>query len=342
MSEWKEFYLLDIAYICDEERVPLSKMEREQKKGKYPYYGASGIIDYIDNYLFDGNYILISEDGENLKTRNTPVAFKAKGQFWVNNHAHIVKGKKNFLNDLIVYTLKNIDLNPYLTGAVQPKLNQKNLISIPFLLPDDEAEQCAIANVLGSLDDKIDLLQRYNKTLEAMAETLFSQWFVEEEDEEWDDGTIADLCHTITKGTTPTTLGHNFSEKGINFIKAESMTDTGDFIWEKFAKIGFDTHNILNRSILQEGDVLCSIAGTIGRLAIVTKEILPANTNQAIAIIRANHQKCFPEFIYFFLKSPQFKAIMDGKIVHAVQPNLSLGEIGNTPIKIPSALAMNN
>ncbi len=180
MSEWKNYYLLDIASIHDETRVPLSKMEREMRKGDYPYYGASGIIDYVDSFLFEGEHVLISEDGENLKTRQTPIAFKANGRFWVNNHAHIVKGKKKFLNDLIVYTLKNTDLNPFLTGAVQPKLNQENLYKIPFYLPVDEREQRAIATVLSSLDDKIDLLHRQNKTLEAMAETLFRQWFVEE------------------------------------------------------------------------------------------------------------------------------------------------------------------
>jgi type I restriction enzyme, S subunit len=168
-----------------------------------------------------------------------------------------------------------------------------------------------------------------------LAETLFRQWFVEEAKEGWEKGVLSDLCITITKGTTPTTLGHQFTESGINFIKAESITDSGDFIIEKLSKISEDTHNFLNRSIIQDHNVLCSIAGTIGRIAIVIKDILPANTNQAIAILRVNKEKCFPEFVYLFLKSSQFKEIMDGKIVHAVQPNLSLGEIGNTEIRIP-------
>src|SRR5690606_8958797 len=144
---------------------------------KFPYYGASGIIDYVDDYLFDGEYVLISEDGENLKSRKTPIAFKASGKFWVNNHAHIVQGKKPFLNDLIVYYFKNLDLNEYITGAVQPKLNKANLLEIPFYLPKSEEEQKAIAEVLSSLDDKIDLLHRQNQTLESLAQTLFRQWF---------------------------------------------------------------------------------------------------------------------------------------------------------------------
>ena len=224
-------------------------------------------------------------------------------------------------------------------GATMPSINTGILEGVQVAFPP-LPEQRAIAAVLSSLDEKIDILHRQNKTLEAMAETLFRQWFIEEADDNWEVCTVADLCHTITKGTTPTTLGHNFTEIGVNFVKAESITDTGDFIWDKFAKISYETHEFLNRSILQDGDVLCSIAGTIGRLSITTRDILPANTNQAIAIIRTNPLKCFPEFIYLFLKSPLFREIMDGKIVHAVQPNLSLGEIGNTPIKIPSKKIM--
>jgi type I restriction enzyme S subunit len=97
MSEWKTFFLEDFAEIHNAKRIPLSSMERSKRKGIYPYYGASGIVDYIDDFKLDGEYVLISEDGENLRTRNTSIAFKASGKFWVNNHAHIVKGKKKLL-----------------------------------------------------------------------------------------------------------------------------------------------------------------------------------------------------------------------------------------------------
>lgn len=251
-----------------------------------------------------------------------------------------VDEKKAYFQFIYYYMVGSYcELENMATGAAQQNLNARMISGFPILIPP-LPEQRAIAGVLSSLDDKIDLLHCQNKTLEAMAETLFRQWFVEEKDEGWEKGTISDLCITITKGTTPTTLGHSFTDSGINFIKAESITDTGNFIWDKFAKISLETHEFLGRSIIQTGDVLCSIAGTIGRVAITPNEILPANTNQAIAIIRANSEKCFPEFIYLFLKSPQFREIMDGKIVHSVQPNLSLGEIGNTPITIPSKLAL--
>lgn len=222
MSKWKEFRLEDFVDIHNQTRIPLSKMERSKKQGTYPYYGASGIIDYIDDYLFDGEFVLVSEDGENLKSRKTPIAFKASGKFWVNNHAHIIQGKKGFHNSLIVYYFQNLDLHEYITGAVQPKLNKANLLSIPLFLPENENEQKTIAEVLSSLDDKIDLLHRQNKTLEQMAETLFRQWFVEEAQEDWEEGVLPDEFDFLM-GQSP--KGNSFNEEGTGLPMYQGNAD---------------------------------------------------------------------------------------------------------------------
>jgi type I restriction enzyme S subunit len=198
MGEWKEYRLDDIAEILDFKRIPLSSMERSNRKGQYPYYGASGIIDYLDDYIFEGEHVLISEDGENLRSRQTPIAFLADGKFWVNNHAHIVKSDYVH-NRLICYSFANLDLNPYITGAVQPKLNQDSLKRIPLFLPTSLDEREKIVGILTSIDDKIDLLHRENATLEKMAETLFRQWFVVEANEEWEEGKLGDICNYITE-----------------------------------------------------------------------------------------------------------------------------------------------
>ena len=133
---WKKYRLSDIAEFHNSKRIPLNSRERENQKGTFPYYGASGIVDYVNDFIFDGDYVLISEDGENLRSRNTPIAFKVSGKFWVNNHAHIVKGKESFINDWIVYFFQNLDLNPFITGAVQPKLNKENLQLIEITIPE--------------------------------------------------------------------------------------------------------------------------------------------------------------------------------------------------------------
>ena len=196
-------------------------------------------------------------------------------------------------------------------------------------------EQKAIAEVLSSLDDKIDLLTKQNKTLEDLAQAYFRKWFIEEARDEWITGRLGDLCEVITKGTTPTTIKKNFVNNGINFLKVESISDSGAFLEDKFMHIDEETHNLLKRSQLKENDVLCSIAGTIGRIARVSKEILPANVNQALAIIRA---KKYFRFIYYLLKSDIFQNEIHSRIVESVQANLSLSEISSIEIAIPEEL----
>ncbi|MCB9371028.1 restriction endonuclease subunit S [Candidatus Woesearchaeota archaeon] len=177
--DWDVKLLTDLLINYDFQRIPLSKMQRNNKKGIYPYYGASGIIDYVNEYIFDGEYLLISEDGENLKSRNTPIAFLVSGKFWVNNHSHILKSEDNFTSRFIFYSFQNLDVNPYLTGSVQPKLSQSQLNKILILIPSNEDEQKAIAKILSDLDDKIDCNRKINDTLEELGQTLFKRWFVD-------------------------------------------------------------------------------------------------------------------------------------------------------------------
>ena len=232
MTEWKEYKLGEIAEILDYKRKPLSSMERSTRKGIYPYYGASGIIDSIDDYIFDGEHILISEDGENLRTRQTPIAFLANGKFWVNNHAHILKA--DYVHSrLICYYFAQLDLNPYITGAVQPKLSQESLNRIPLYLPTLINEREKIVSILSSLDDKIDLLHRENATLEQMAETLFRQWFVEESKDEWKEKTIADFAKhckdSINPQKHPDTIFHHYSIPAFDAGKNPTI-ETGESI----------------------------------------------------------------------------------------------------------------
>jgi type I restriction enzyme, S subunit len=135
-------------------------------------------VDHVDSYLFDGDYLLIAKDGENLRTRNTPIAFLARGKFWVNNHAHIVRGNREADTRFLMYALSAADISGYLTGSTMPKLTQGNMNRIPLLIPP-LPEQCAIAHILGTLDDKIELNRRMNETLETMARALFKSWFVD-------------------------------------------------------------------------------------------------------------------------------------------------------------------
>jgi type I restriction enzyme S subunit len=175
-GDWTAATLGELTENFDFMRVPVKEADR--KPGPYPYYGASGIVDHVDGYLFEGEYLLIAEDGENLRTRQTPVAFLARGRFWVNNHAHIVRGNHRADTRFLMYALAQADISGYLTGSTMPKLTQANLNAIHLRVPPVE-EQRQVASVLGSLDDKIEANHRMNRTLEAMARALFRSWFVD-------------------------------------------------------------------------------------------------------------------------------------------------------------------
>lgn len=148
-SGCKYVTLDDISENCDSQRKPVTKGNRNA--GQYPYYGASGIVDYVDDYIFDGNYLLISEDGANLVARVTPIAFSISGKNWVNNHAHVLKFNDKYEQRYVEMYLNSIDLSKYISGAAQPKLNQKNLNAITFPLPCKEKTR-RIVEILDRFD----------------------------------------------------------------------------------------------------------------------------------------------------------------------------------------------
>ncbi len=325
MSEWKEFTIEDFAVILNHKRIPLSSTERSIRKGNFPYYGASGVIDAVDDFIFDGEHVLISEDGENLKSRQTPIAFLANGRFWVNNHAHILKGKKDFHNKLIVHYFSNLDLNPFITGAVQPKLNKASLQSIPIYLPDDEDEQKSIASILSSLDDKIDLLNRQNATLEKMAETLFRQWFVEEAKEEWEEVELGSVIET-TSGGTPSRTNLMFYEHGtISWVKSKELK--GSFILETEEKITKEALIKSSAKILPAHSVLIAMYGaTVGEYAIISKEM---TCNQAICALKPNNDYPY-SYLYLLIKSNKEELI--NMAVGSAQQNISQLLIKQLPV----------
>lgn len=170
------YKLSDLCEILDSKRKPLSALQRAKKQGIYPYYGAQGIIDHLDDYLLDGEYLLVAEDGANLETRNQPIANIAKGKIWVNNHAHVLGSNGKCPLNLLGFILNNMNISPYVTGCAQPKLNQENLRNIEIELP---SHIDSIASILSSLDRKIELNNKINADLEEMAQAIFKNWFVD-------------------------------------------------------------------------------------------------------------------------------------------------------------------
>ncbi len=176
-DSWTWVRFGDVSINRDGERIPVSSSDRELRSKVYDYYGASGVIDKIDGYLFDKTLLLIGEDGANLINRSTPIAFLAHGKYWVNNHAHVIDATNPKLLDYLALFINSISLRPYVTGTAQPKMNQAKLNSIPVALPP-LAEQSRIVTRVEELMQLCDALEAQGQ-LEAeqharLVSTLFA------------------------------------------------------------------------------------------------------------------------------------------------------------------------
>ncbi|MBS6728893.1 MAG: restriction endonuclease subunit S [Lachnospiraceae bacterium oral taxon 082] len=172
-----KYYRFDeVTVNFDKKRVPLSSAQRSNRGGEFPYYGAQGVIDHIDDYIFDGEYLLIAEDGENLKSKKQNIAQIATGKFWVNNHAHIVTGNEKCDTRYLCYLINSMDLSGYITGSAQPKLSQANLNAVQLSMPTLE-QQKRIVEYLVAIDNKIALNELINNNLEQQVSSLYKSWF---------------------------------------------------------------------------------------------------------------------------------------------------------------------
>ncbi|HHF5353162.1 TPA: restriction endonuclease subunit S [Haemophilus influenzae] len=163
----------------DKFRVPLSSFEREKRKGLIPYYGAAKIIDYVDGFTHTGLSVLIAEDGS-VETKNGyPVVQLANGEYWVNNHTHVLKGGDDIDTTYLYYALQTIKVAPFVTGAVQKKISQQALNSMEIPYFEDKTDRKRIVEILSSFDEKIQLNTQINQTLEQIAQALFKSWFVD-------------------------------------------------------------------------------------------------------------------------------------------------------------------
>ena len=154
---WKFVRFGELLITRDSERVPVSVSDRNKRAKIYDYYGASGIIDKIDDYLFDDELLLIGEDGANLLSRSTPIAFIAKGKYWVNNHAHVLDACCNLNLNYICYHINAISLAPYVTGTAQPKMNQENMNAIWIALPPLEEQH----RIVAKIEELLPYVDRY-------------------------------------------------------------------------------------------------------------------------------------------------------------------------------------
>lgn len=322
MSNKNSLRLVDVVDNCDNLRVPLSAAQRQLRKSKYPYYGAQGIIDYVDDYLFDGEYLLVAEDGENLKSRKENLCTLVDGKFWVNNHAHILKAQHNLNIKYLYYYLNQIDFSGLVTGSSQPKLTRESLDSILLNVPN-KPTQDRVVDILWSLDKKIKLNNQINFELEAIAKLIYDYWFVQfdfpdengkpykssggkmiynqdlkrEIPEGWGAGKLSDFEQKIITGKTPSTNNKNNFDGVIPFICIGDVR--GNMYITKTEITLTEVGAAYQAKKFIPKDAICvTCIASPGLVAFATSE---SQTNQQLnSIICGKKENRY--FLYFYLK----------------------------------------
>lgn len=335
-DEWEEKKLGEITNFLDGKRKPLKDSDRNNKKGVYPYYGASGIIDYINEYIFDKELILLGEDGANILTRNTRLAFLAIGKYWVNNHAHVIEGKKNINQYFLCEYLESLDYTQYNTGTAQPKLNQEVCKNILIKFPELK-EQEKIADFLSNVDKKISIteekLNLFNEYKKGIMQKIFNQElrFKDENGNdypEWEEKKLGDILDEYVEKTTIN-----------NQYPTLSSTATGIYLQEEYFNKQIASSNNIGYKILNKNRLVLSPQnlwlGNINinfkyEIGIVSPSYKVFNINESLILIKYLNNLLKTNEMLFKYKN----ASEQGASV--VRRNLDMNQFFEIIISIPS------
>ena len=355
MAEWIECKISDIGTVVGG-ATPSTKKPENYENGTISWITPKDLSTFSGRYIQHGERNITEAGLRSCSTQLLPkntVLFSSRAPIvYVAIAANDVCTNQGFksvipnenTNPLFLYYLLkyNKDMIEGMgSGTTFKEVSGNTMKNIIVSVPTDKKVQERISSILGSIDDKIEENERINNNLLQQLNAIFKHWFTDNPQlDSMSQVPLADLCLVVTKGTTPTTLGKSFVSEGINFIKAESILDSHAIDKNKFAFIDEDTNDLLKRSIVCSGDIVFTIAGTLGRFAIIDDSVLPANTNQAVAIIRADSKKVMPQYLYSFFLGNWHNDYYTKRIQQAVQANLSLGTIKSLPIPVLSDKAM--
>lgn len=346
-ENWEVVRLGDVVEIHDNKRIPLSEMERANRKGIYPYCGANGIIDYINDYIFDGEFVLLAEDGGDYSKFGNS-AYIMRGKFWVNNHAHILKAVENkTINQFLFYSLNFLNLNFYIVGSTRKKLNQEQMREIKISLPP-LPEQRRIAEVLSTVDEAMQRVSEAIAKTERLKRGLmqrlltkgigherfkFSKELGCEVSEEWKIAKVIDLFEVET-GTTPSTKQKEYWENGsINWITPTDLSRLNGkiYIEESERKITEKALKDANLTLLPKDSIIISTRAPVGYVSVLLE---PAAFNQGCkGLIIKNPDSVHSEFYYYYILSK--KRFLENQSSGSTFKELSKDALGRFQIPLP-------
>lgn len=326
MSSWKEFKLGDIINFGNGRSRP--KIE-----GEYPIYGGNGILGYANEFNYTDETIILGRVGAycgSVYYENKPI--------WVSDNALSAKPKEGNHSKFLYYFLKNMDLNSHAGGSSHPLITQSLLNSLNVEICTDFEEQKVIAEVLSSLDDKIDLLHRQNQTLESLAQTIFRQWFIEEAKEEWEIK-FFDTPIQIIDGDRGNNYPKNsdfFTNEYCLFLSARNVTKNG-FDFSDCQFITKERDELLRKGKLSRNDVVLTTRGTVGNIAYY-HELIPFENiriNSGMVILRVDETKISSLYLYILMKTPLFTESVIEHTSGSAQPQLPIRDLNNVSFILP-------
>ncbi len=366
-ESWRWTTIEDLLINRDSERIPLSLAVRnKQHKKEYNYYGAAGVIDKVEGYLFSERLLLIGEDGANLLSRAKDNAFFADGKYWVNNHAHVLDCSEKEVLNYVALVINSMALDPYVTGSAQPKLSQDNLNKILIPLPP-LAEQRRIIYAINnysvylsniendkkSIENIIDLLKQLILNL-AITGKLVSQELNDEPaiellkrinpsfvpadnrhyenlPQNWEECALKDIVEIQNGYAFKSSL---YSNDGVRVIRITNVQD--GYIMDDSPKYYPLSHmDGLEDYMLKGNDLLMSLTGNVGRVAMMPAGLLPAALNQRVCCITPKSSEVCKEFLFYLLRTDSFitSCIESGKGV--AQLNVSTEWLKSYRIALP-------
>ena len=341
-KDWEERKLDDVVEFLDTMRKPLEGAKRIS--GPYPYYGASGIVDYVDGYLFDEELILLSEDGANITDRNYPVCFLASGKYWVNNHAHVLRTKHGNENNFICNSLERKDYTQYNTGMAMPKLNKETCKKIPILCPGFE-EQKKIGDYFRNLDNLIALHQRKLEKLKEYKKGMLQKMFPKNGEkipevrvpgftDDWEQRKFSELCDMVTVGIANSAT-HAYSDSGIVMFRNQNIKpnflDDNDII-----HINPEFEARYKNKRLKKNDLLVARTGYPGTACVVPEKY--ENSQTFTTLIARPKNSVNPYFLCQYLNSDIGLKYFESTQIGGGQKNSGAGILNEMPIMLPSVV----
>lgn len=311
--------------ILDSRRIPITASDR--MSGPYPYYGANGIQDYVADYIFDDELVLLAEDGGNFGSKTRPIAYRVSGKCWVNNHAHVLKPMASMDVDYLCYSLMFYDTGELVNGATRQKLTQTAMRKM--LIPQRSLQEqkrivCELSKVQSIISARQQQLQKLDELVKARFVEMFSSC--------QHIASMNELCSIITDGTHQPP---KFQDNGIPFIFVSNLVNnTVTYNAEKF--ISEETYGELyKRTPIEIGDLLLSTVGSYGHVAVVVedKKFL---FQRHIAYLKPKHEIVNSFYLHAALLSPDGQRQIEEKVKGIAQKTLNLSEIKTILIPLPS------